>query len=102
MPRPRYTLRLMLVVTAIVAIVAWRQTDWLRQRREAIEAGLAVTESTQVLPQPHAPGLLWLFGEKGYALIGISHFPGGNAADRDRLMALFPEAHTLDAFPTPQ
>lgn len=102
MPRPRFTLRISLVVTAIVAVVAWRQSDWLRRRHAAIKAGLAATESTPSLPQPHAPGLLWLFGEKGYAVISISHFPGGNGVDNDQLVSLFPEAVALESFPTPE
>ena len=102
MPRLRFTLRVALAFTAIVAIVTWRQSEWIKQRRAALDAGLVAAESTPLSPQPRAPGLLWLIGEDGYAVISISHFPGGNGADYDRLASLFPEAVPLESFPTPK
>lgn len=61
MLRPRFTLRVMLAVMAMVAVVMWRHVDWINQRRAAIMSG-RVSRGRSIA----APGLLRLFGESGY------------------------------------
>jgi hypothetical protein len=88
MARPRFTLRVALVVTAIVAIVAWRQTNWIRQRRAEIKAG-ALTPMFQGSGVT-APELLGLFGEPGYFSLRLRD--RATAEEMERLQSLFPEA----------
>jgi hypothetical protein len=85
MPRPRFTLRVALAVTAIVAVVMWRHVDWRNQRREAIKSGRVSVGRSVV-----APGLLRLFGESGYNALLVD--PALDAEDIQRLRGLFPEA----------
>jgi hypothetical protein len=87
MPRPRFTLRVALAVTAIVAMLAWRQTNWIRQRRAEIRAG---TLSPMFSAGPAAPQLLGLFGEPGYVALRLNDKV--NADEMGRLQRLFPEA----------
>lgn len=85
MPRPRFTLRVMLAVTAIVAVVMWRHVDWHNQRGEAIRSG-RVAGGHPVA----APGLLRLFGESGYNALLVD--PAMDAQEINQLRSLFPEA----------
>lgn len=88
--RPRYSLRALLVVMTLLAIVMLYHLDWIRQRRELIESGeIDAISDTPV----RAPGMLALFGEAGHAVISC----GANADETEeeverRLAALFPEA----------
>ena len=84
--RPRFTLRIALAVTAIVAVTAWRQTDWIRQRRAVIASG-ALTPMFSYGP---APQLLRLFGERGY--VGLRLKSRVSPKEMIRLQSLFPEA----------
>ena len=87
MPRPRFTLRVALAVTAIVAVIAWQQTGWVRQRRAAIASG-NLTPMFAAGPRP--PQLLGLFGERGYIGLRLSEQVASD--EMARLQALFPEA----------
>lgn len=89
MPRPRFTLRVMLVVTAILAVTLWRQTDWRRQRHEAIASGRVQGGLNPAKPTA-APGLLPLFGESGYGALLVD--PAMDAEEIERIRGLFPEA----------
>jgi hypothetical protein len=87
MPRPRFTLRVALAVTAIVAVLAWKQTDWIRQRRAAIASG---NLTPMFADGPRPPQLLGLLGERGY--IGLRLREPVTSDEMARLQALFPEA----------
>lgn len=89
MTPPRFTLRVILVVTAILAVVLWRQTDWRRQRHAAIASGRVQGGLNPAKPTA-APGLLPLFGESGYNSLLVD--PAMDAEEVVRLRGLFPEA----------
>ena len=88
--RPRYSLRAILVVMTLLAVVMLYHLDWIRQRRELIESGEVFSDSKSPV---RAPGILGLFGVAGYAEI----FGGASADETEvqvgqRLAKLFPEA----------
>jgi hypothetical protein len=88
--RPRYSLRALLVVTTLLALVLLYHLDWIQQRRTILESGaVSASESHDSLPRPAAPGLLWMFGEQGYQTIFING--DSNHEEAERLYALFPE-----------
>lgn len=89
MPRPRFTVRVILVVTAILAVMLWRQTDWRRQRHAAIASG-SVQGGLNPAKPTAAPGLLPLFGESGYNALLVD--PTMDAEEIERIRGLFPEA----------
>ncbi|HEY2840642.1 MAG TPA: hypothetical protein VGJ26_15910 [Pirellulales bacterium] len=86
----RFSLRTMfIVVTLIAAFVAYHM-NWIRQRRAVIEGRLGEDVYVQswdpaedpfnppLAPKwrpPRGPGLLWLFGERGYANLDIQFGP---------------------------
>ena len=95
MPRPRFTLRVILAVTAIAAVMAWQYSIVLR-RRVAMDS-----EHRFILATP-APGydphnlatinpLRELLGDQPVQFIYVDS--GDDAADdMERLKVLFPEA----------
>jgi len=92
--RPRYSLRALLVVMTLFALFFWYHINWIKQRRAAIASGYVTTFEGPGETPPPAPGLLWLFGEKGYNGILIE------AHTDDELepgMSLFPEAAVANA-----
>ena len=67
------------------------ELNWIRQRQEAIEAGIAVPHTfaaNQVIPEPPA-GFRWL-GEDGQRHLFVS------SANFDRVCELFPEAEVME------
>jgi hypothetical protein len=107
----RFSLRTLFVVVTVFAIAAgWigRSLDWMRQRHEAVEQWVASTEDDFSVdrnglivepPVRNAPGMLWVFGEPGYAWIKLS-FPirhgweltDDQQSEVERIKKLFPEA----------
>ena len=87
MPRPRFTLRVVLAVTAIVAVVAWHQTHWIRKRRAELSSGALTPMFSN---GPSAPQLLGLLGERGY--VGLRLANQVSSDEIARLQLLFPEA----------
>jgi hypothetical protein len=111
----RFNLQTFLVFLVLVACVAlvlgWvvSQRDWIRQRREFIEAekqnqrqrrvSFIVTYTYPTEKQPRPPALLWIFGENGTAGLYVLGDNIGSsqptARDQSRLSEakrLFPEA----------
>ncbi len=92
MPRPRFTLRVILAITAIVAVLAW-QGGIVVQRKAAMDAQHAFIIATPVQGQdaPTINPLRELFGDKPILLIYVDP---KNATDdeMERLNRLFPEA----------
>jgi hypothetical protein len=86
MPRPRFTLRVVLAVTALIAVWLWRQTEWIKARQEALRSGLVYSTATSIV----APWPLMLFGERGHAILDYSRQP--SPEERVSMEALFPEA----------
>ena len=88
---PRFSLRAMLVATTLFALFLWHQIDWGKQRHQALEAEWAIDYPDSMYPTtPRAPGLLWLFGEQGYAHLVLDTGEHPNAVKEAR--SLFPEA----------
>ncbi|WP_428306198.1 hypothetical protein [Lacipirellula sp.] len=96
MPRPRFTLRAALVVTAIVAAVAAKYSFVFR-RVQAMDAGRHTFVVSLPLPGPNSPDptkVGWLRDLLGDRMIhSIYVAPGENkTTETARLRELFPEA----------
>jgi hypothetical protein len=101
MPRPRFSLRTLLVVVTIVAAVGgWvaSRLAWIRDRDQLLY-GQEPWIGNPDVPRfraggypgelPHAPGMLWILGESGVQAISILD---GSDEDVQRAKTLFPEA----------
>jgi hypothetical protein len=79
------------VVMTLFALFLWHHIDWIKQRNQALEAEWAIDYPDSMYPTtPRAPGLLWLFGEQGYAHLVLDTGEHPNAVKEAR--SLFPEA----------
>ncbi len=102
--RPRFTLRAMLVATAILCIVMWIYLHWIGQRRTAIASGYVT--SVPILDaagaEPRPPWLLGLFGEPGHSLLIVHGYDEAVwLQEESRLARLFPEAEIRRDVPDP-
>jgi hypothetical protein len=90
----RWSLRTMFVVTMVFGCVfAWLvyHISWIRQRREAIELGIAVPHTfaaNQMIPEP--PLTLRLLGEDGVRHIFVA------PSNFERICKLFPESEVME------
>lgn len=90
--RSRYSLRALLVVMTLFALLLGYHINWIHQRRQAFTDRSAEPEP-QLSHPVRAPGLLRMFGERGYQFIGVRGRP--NQAEFERIKGIFPEAHIL-------
>ena len=105
----RWSLRTMFVVVALAACWLAYEANWIRQRREVVADfprwQVFKGQPGTVMAQPSAPGLLWLFGESGYAAATLvvivddsmdpldeSSLPVEAKGALERAAQLFPEA----------
>lgn len=86
----RYTLRAILVAMTLLALWCAYSINWIRQRRAAIEDHLVFPIMFDGSEEQEAPGLLWMFGEKGYHQLVVNGLDDGPEVNRMR--AIFPEA----------
>jgi len=94
----QFGLRSMFVVVTLVAIFVTYHVNWIHQRHQLSVDGKHLV-GTNVGNEVRAPGLLWLFGEPGYASVQVA-VEGANLAaltDADlqagfNARRLFPEA----------
>ena len=90
MPRPRFSLRTLLVVVTAFGCWLGYQLNWIKQRHEFFDQhcykGL---EHLAVGPTPRAPGMLWLFGERGRKVIMVRRLHWSHEVLAKKL---FPEA----------
>jgi hypothetical protein len=97
----QFSLRTMLIVMVVLSAafgywVHWSR-EWIRQRRAMIDSNRA-SEAWPGAMQRDAPFGLWIFGERGYAVMSCKQ------KDEDLVTRLFPEAHisvTFDPFAMP-
>ncbi len=105
----RFSLRTLFVLVTVAACWLGYEVNWIRLRR-AVVADLPRWQALEGIPntsmrQPDAPGLLWMFGEPGYAAVSLlvpvdtvdealdeSWPPRKVAAELQRVERLFPEA----------
>jgi hypothetical protein len=89
-PRLRFSLRTLFVVLTVFCIWLGYSLNWIKQRRELISYPYPANDTAGPgAIQPSAPGLLWILGERGVAVLLI------NAEDKEsesRARRLFPEA----------
>jgi hypothetical protein len=102
--KPHFTLRAMLVATAILCVVMWIHLHWIGQRRAAIASGqvtaVPILDSAGV--EAHPPWLLGLFGEPGHALLIVHGYDDAEwRQEAVRLARLFPEAEIRRDVPDP-
>jgi hypothetical protein len=97
----RFSLRTLFVVLTVFGCWLGYQLNWIRQRN-AIVADFPrwlAYEGTTANPPPPAPGMLWMFGAKGYHTV-VRVVPNGNdaavATEIEMVQRLFPEA-SVDA-----
>ena len=94
-----FSLRVPFVVVTVFAVWLAYELNWIRQRHEFLgtQSRLAaqhawVRSNGTLLPKPvSAPGLLWLFGEKGEPAVEIIIMDDYSSELR-RAHRLFPEA----------
>ena len=94
MPRPRFTLRVVLAVMTIVAVVAW-QAGIVKQRRAALDRLEVVNfpPPAQYMEGFHGRWLISIrryFGDRPFAIIYTPN--EATTAEIDRMKSLFPEA----------
>jgi hypothetical protein len=99
----RYSLRTLFVLITVFACWLGYELNWIRQRHAVLITGNWRAYETVHDPfedthgqTVRAPGLLWFFGEPGYAsLMKLRAGPVANKekAELDRVKVLFPEAH---------
>jgi hypothetical protein len=88
--RPRFSLRTLLVLVTVFGCWLGYQLNWIRQRHEFFEQhSYKGLEQLAVELTPRAPGMLWLFGEKGKKVIMVSRLHWDDAV---RAKKLFPES----------
>jgi hypothetical protein len=96
--RPRFSLRFLLVLMTLLCLWCGYSVNWMRQRREALDADDIDVGSMSVGEwmngAPRAPGMLWLFGEEGYVRISVAENVEWEPLQQ-RLAALFPEAEIV-------
>jgi hypothetical protein len=93
-PLHSFSLRTLFVVVTVFGCWLGYQLNWIRQRHEAITAGHVPSDQDKIVP---APGLLWLFGERGHAYVFIrvadsDELTTAEEADLKHIGELFPEA----------
>ncbi len=117
----RFSLRSLFVLVTIFSCWLGYELNWIRQRRLAFDdaarfSRAGITEEPYSGSHPHtigrrqAPGLLWLFGEPGYAEFWLFFPTHENIFDRTltpleqaevaRTESLFPEAKVVYSFYT--
>jgi len=105
----RFTLRTFFVLLTLVCVwLGWLgvQWKWIRERRAFLAAH---PHGIRATPWPgetiaKGPGLLWIFGEKGYTRMGVvvgAELPTISEAEVLEVRRLFPETiiHVYDARP---
>ena len=90
----RFTLRTLFVVLTLFGVWLGVQVKWLRERHAFLQRAQGYSEWDDGLTN-HAPGLLWIFGERGVCSIGA---PPSDSATLERL---FPEAVQLEILVCP-
>ena len=100
--------RLVLFVMAAASLV-WiaYSLNWIRQRREVISRAQANGAQFGPGDSVDAPGMLWLFGERGYGKVWISVDPrkpweNDGSMEAARLAKLFPEAKRFSTIIAPR
>ncbi|QDT72959.1 hypothetical protein [Lacipirellula limnantheis] len=94
----------MLVVMTLLALFFGYHLNWIRQRRAAIATGEVVPTFNlkQSSFPPVAPGLLGIFGERGYNEFTVHYRdPIHREGELKRVKKLFPEAEAVFATPMP-
>jgi hypothetical protein len=85
-PRPRFSLRAVLVVMTLLCLWCAYSMNWIRQRRQLIESSITTGRGHYT----RAPGLLFLLGEPGYCDLHVDLEE--DDPEIDRIRAIFPEA----------
>jgi hypothetical protein len=102
----RFSLRTMFVVVTVAACWIGYDLNWIRQRREAVQQTRFsvdnIDPASGTAQEVRAPGLLWLFGEHGYAVLSYTIPPGHDwelsreqEAELQRVARLYPEAELI-------
>lgn len=92
----RFTIRALLVLMTLFALVLAYHLNWIRQRRAAFSSGLVTVRAhtaqywMQLPLAPDLPAMLMLFGEQPYAALWVNEKAG---EDMTALASLFPEAN---------
>ena len=101
-PRPRLTLRVLLLLVAVVAVVIGWHTRGLHLRRQAIarleaKGGVVQFNVDENGEHPGPKWLKWLIGDDAFAEVVYIALRGDAFSDEDiKLMSLFPTLYLLD------
>ncbi|MBL9161435.1 MAG: hypothetical protein JNL18_01705 [Planctomycetaceae bacterium] len=82
----RFSIRAVIVLTALFAIWLTYSMNWIRQRRELYDSPIITGRGHYT----RAPGLLFLLGEPGYSDLHVDFEEGDREINRIR--AIFPES----------
>ncbi len=107
----RFSLRTLFVVLTVSAVfLGWfaYQLNWIRQRREFLKSQNAIAArnpaliGTPIRWPVDAPGLLWLFGERGQGHLTLAIVRDGESEpdvsiEIEKARRLFPEAVACSA-----
>lgn len=91
MPRPRFTLRALLITMTLLCAWCAYSVNWIRQRRAALREGWVVAYFEPGVKSPVAPGLLWLFAESPQQSL-IVYRSKSRLDNYRRAAKLFPES----------
>ncbi len=77
----RFSLRTLFVVVTVFGIWLGYELNWIRERHAIIERCTGVNPTFPGRPpvyisnpSPAAPGMLWIFGERGYCLLTLGFY----------------------------
>jgi hypothetical protein len=97
MPRPRFTLRGLLVAITLLACWLGYSANWMRQRRAVLRTGKVLSELT--LPnrglEVSAPFTLRILGEPGHRQLLVAPLLWNDHDEQKRIRELFPEAKVV-------
>jgi len=87
--RPRFSLKVLMLFVAAVAIFCAYHVNWIRQRHDFLAEKVSIHFAGAAIPAKRLPWPLVLFGEQSQDMVFTSQ------SDADEAKRLFPESHIV-------